>query len=54
MASKLKDRNAFIWLVYLNVDPVFDSLRGKSDFEQLVKRMEFPELSGKAARVTVS
>jgi TolB-like protein/Tfp pilus assembly protein PilF len=33
----------FVWLVYLNVDPVFDSLREELRFKQLVQRMRFPE-----------
>ncbi len=32
----------FIWLVYLNVDPVFESLRGHAAFEHLITRMQFP------------
>ena len=32
----------FIWLAYLEVDPVFDSLRQDFRFKQLVTRMRFP------------
>jgi hypothetical protein len=32
----------FVWLVYLNVDPVFDSLRNEAEFENLIRRMQFP------------
>lgn len=32
----------FIWMVYLNVDPVFDSLRDEPRFRQLIKRLRFP------------
>ena len=32
----------FIWLAYLDVDPVFDSLRQDFRFKQLLKRMQFP------------
>ena len=30
------------WLVYLNVNPILDPLRGHPRFESLVRRMEFP------------
>ena len=43
----------FIWLVYLNVDPVYDSLRGEFGFKQLVKRMQFPRYVGRDARVAL-
>lgn len=36
----------FIWMVYLNVDPVFDSLRQEFAFKQLQKRIKFPEQVG--------
>ena len=32
----------FIWLVYLNVDPVFDGLRGQPGFDRLIEQMQFP------------
>jgi len=32
----------FIWMVYLNVDPVFDGLRNEARFKQLIERMRFP------------
>jgi DNA-binding winged helix-turn-helix (wHTH) protein/tetratricopeptide (TPR) repeat protein len=35
----------FIWLVYLNVDPVFDSLRGQPGFDRLIEQMQFPNPS---------
>lgn len=35
----------FIWLVYLDVDPVFDGLRQNFRFKQLLKRMQFPQQS---------
>lgn len=34
----------FIWLVYLNVDPVFDRLRTKAGFQALQQRMAFPQM----------
>jgi len=33
----------FIWLAYLDVDPVFDDLRQDFRFKQLLKRMQFPQ-----------
>jgi tetratricopeptide (TPR) repeat protein len=33
----------FIWLAYLEVDPVFDGLRQDFRFQQLLKRMQFPQ-----------
>ena len=33
----------FIWMVYLNVDPIFDSLRQEFGFKQLQRRMQFPD-----------
>jgi TolB-like protein/DNA-binding SARP family transcriptional activator len=36
----------FIWMTYLKVDPVFDSLRQELGFEQLQKRMNFSEQVG--------
>ena len=33
----------FVWLPYLNVDPLFDSLRSEAGFKQLLKRMNFPQ-----------
>ena len=32
----------FIWLVYLNVDPVFDELRHEFAFKRLLNRIGFP------------
>jgi tetratricopeptide (TPR) repeat protein len=32
----------FIWLAYLDVDPVFDPVRQDFRFKQLLKRMQFP------------
>ena len=29
-------------LVFLNVDPVYNSLRGEARFERLIEKMEFP------------
>ncbi len=40
----------FIWMVYLNVDPVFDSLREEFAFKQLQKRMAFPDRVGAELR----
>lgn len=40
----------FIWLVYLNVDPVFDELRGESGFQRLINRMGFPDRGRPEAR----
>jgi tetratricopeptide (TPR) repeat protein len=40
----------FIWMVYLNVDPVFDSLRQELAFKQLQKRMAFPDQVGAELR----
>jgi TolB-like protein/Tfp pilus assembly protein PilF len=40
----------FIWLVYLNVDPVFDSLRHEFGFKQLVEKMRFPDQATKETR----
>ncbi len=40
--------------VYLNVDPVYDSLRGEFGFKQLVKRMQFPRFVGRDARVALA
>jgi len=34
----------FIWLVYLNVDPVWDGLRQEPGFKQLQQRMAFPDI----------
>jgi TolB-like protein len=34
----------FIWMVYLNVDPVFDSLRKMAGFQTLQQRLAFPPL----------
>jgi serine/threonine protein kinase/cytochrome c-type biogenesis protein CcmH/NrfG len=31
----------FVWLAYLNVDPVFDSLRDETRFKELIARMQF-------------
>ncbi len=42
----------FIWLVYLNVDPVFDSLRGQPGFDRLIERMEFPNPPGRHPQIT--
>ncbi len=36
------ERRCF-WLVYLNVDPCYDSLRKEARFRSLVRRMAFPE-----------
>lgn len=36
------ERRCF-WLVYLNVDPCYDSLRNEQRFRSLVRRMRFPE-----------
>ncbi|MGH9873812.1 MAG: protein kinase domain-containing protein [Pyrinomonadaceae bacterium] len=33
----------FVWLAYLNVDPVFDGLRTESRFKQLIARMQFQQ-----------
>lgn len=44
----------FIWLVYLNVDPVYDRLRGEFGFKQLLKRMQFPRYVGRDARVALA
>lgn len=44
----------FIWMVYLNVDPVFDSLRQEFAFKQLQKRMAFPDqVGGELTQATV-
>ncbi len=40
----------FIWLVYLKVDPVFDSLRHEIGFKQLVEKMKFPGQQAREAR----
>ncbi|HET6893306.1 MAG TPA: winged helix-turn-helix domain-containing protein [Pyrinomonadaceae bacterium] len=40
----------FIWLVYLNVDPVFDGLRHEFGFKQLIEKMRFPDRSAKETR----
>jgi tetratricopeptide (TPR) repeat protein len=32
----------FIWLVYLNVDPIFNSVRNENGFKQLTKLMRLP------------
>lgn len=40
----------FIWMVYLKVDPVFDSLRQEFAFKQLQKRMAFPDQVGAELR----
>jgi TolB-like protein len=42
----------FIWMVYLNVDPVFDSLRQEFGFKQLQKRMQFPDRIDAKSRLT--
>ena len=39
----------FIWLAYLNVDPVFDSVREQAGLRRLQELMSFPE-SFKEAR----
>lgn len=31
----------FVWLAYLNVDPVFDGLRNETRFKELIARMKF-------------
>jgi len=35
----------FVWLAYLNVDPVFDGLRTELRFKQLIDRMHFPQIN---------
>ena len=35
----------FCWLVYLNVDPIYDALRNEQGFGQLVNRMAFPRVT---------
>jgi TolB-like protein/DNA-binding winged helix-turn-helix (wHTH) protein/Tfp pilus assembly protein PilF len=34
------------WMVYLRIEPVFDSIRSRPDFEDLERRANIPELSG--------
>ena len=30
------------WMVYIQIEPVFDSLRDRGEFQELVKRANFP------------
>ena len=35
------------WLVYLQVNPILDPLRGHPRFEEIVGRMQFPGVAGR-------
>jgi hypothetical protein len=40
-SARFRERDS--WLIYLNVEPAFDGLRGEPRFADLIKRVGLPQ-----------